>query len=78
MVISDGLLGRGYWDEVKEKQDIYAFSSIGTGALCNIRPSTLKDSAQARQISGNLRSTSWLDGLRGFAALLVSATDISY
>ncbi|MBA7489684.1 hypothetical protein ES702_00218 [subsurface metagenome] len=73
MVVSEGLLGRGYWEVVKEKQDQYAAPSKDIGALSSVRPYVLSESAQSRLPLGNLRSTAWLDGLRGFAALLVSA-----
>lgn len=72
MVISEGLLGRSYWEEVKEKQDQYAAPGKGIGTLSAVQPYILNESAQSRLLLGTLRSTSWLDGLRGFAALLVS------
>lgn len=71
MVIPAGLLGQNYWDDVKDKQDSYGFSSIETGLLPAKRSHMRASSTQLKQTSRDLRSTAWLDGLRGFAALLV-------
>lgn len=71
MVISAGLQGRNYWDDLRNRQNDYGFSSIEAGTA-QVRSSAVKDSAQSRSVCRSLRSTAWLDGLRGFAALLVS------
>ena len=76
MVISEGLLGRNYWEGVKEKQDQYAAPGKSISTLSAIQPYLFSESAQSRSSLGNLRSTSWLDGLRGFAALLVSVKEL--
>lgn len=75
MVISEGLLGKTYWEGVKEKQDQYAAPTKGFGALSVIPPYSWNESVRSRSMSGSLRSSSWLDGLRGFAALLVRVPD---
>lgn len=73
MVISAGLLGRNYWDDVEDRQDDYGFSSIEAG-VSHLRSASLakKEAMSLRPVSRGLRPTAWLDGLRGFAALLVS------
>lgn len=75
MVMSEGLLGQGYWKGVKEKQDQYAAPA---GALGLVTSSEWHRSAQNRSLPGSLRSTSWLDGLRGFAALLVRISSFDH
>lgn len=68
---SDGILGQEYWKSVKEKQDQYVATRTGKWALDVVRPSIFTSrSAKGRQ-NRQLRSTAYLDGLRGFAALLV-------
>jgi len=67
---SEGLLGHDYWQSVKEKQDQYVAGRTGRWALNVVRPSIFTKSSTSRQ-QRQLRSTAYLDGLRGFAALLV-------
>lgn len=64
----EGILGQSYWQSVKDKQEEYATTRTGKWALNVVKPSILGyRSSKARQ----LRRTAYLDGLRGFAALLV-------
>ncbi|KAJ9656057.1 hypothetical protein H2198_005217 [Neophaeococcomyces mojaviensis] len=67
MGASDGILGQEYWQSVKEKQSQYAATRTGKWALNLVRPAIF----ERKTSPGRLRSTAYLDGLRGFAALLV-------
>lgn len=62
----EGLLGQEGWQGIKERQSHYARG--GKWALDFVRPAILSN-RNGRQ--RKLRSTAYLDGLRGFAALLV-------
>lgn len=75
MVISEGLLGKTYWAGVKEKQDQYAVPGKSVSVCSDVPTYGWNESMQSKSPSGSLRSTSWLDGLRGFAALLVRVPD---
>lgn len=66
----DGLLDHGYWEGVRPTTKLNLLSRAGSamkGMLDAIRPSVLTRSSTTRK----LRRTAYLDGLRGFAALMV-------
>jgi len=67
---TEGILGQEYWQSVKEKQDQYLAGRTGRWALSVMRPSIFARSSGSRP-QRTLRATAYLDGLRGFAALLV-------
>lgn len=67
----EGLLGSEYWRSVKEKQEQYAAARPGKWALDVVRPAIFSRKTTSGRPPRQLRSTAYLDGLRGFAALLV-------
>ena len=70
MATTEGILGQDYWQSVKEKQDHFAAGKTGKWALNVVRPAIFSKKSGSRH-GRQLRSTAYLDGLRGFAALLV-------
>ena len=71
MGTTEGILGQDYWQTVRDKQDQYAAARTGEWALNVVRPSIFSPKSVKARSPRQLRSTAYLDGLRGFAALLV-------
>lgn len=69
---NEGILESGYWEDVKPDAPAAGAGSRIYNVWNNIRPSFLSRAGiQGPDTKGIVRPTAWLDGLRGFAALLV-------